>query len=290
MSTLVFKRGEPLLMSTLANMPLVASRKAVQPAAPSAAQNKVQPAAPSAAQKVSLPDSIKLVDDIDAAIAILNDDSTSTVNTVVVERAAAVVPAKVWDGVAAPSKFVLVLPDPVDDAASARKALEVALAARMDGLGAGHGAALAARVVELAAGFARCLGGRSIRAKLSVGAQGVKRDVQPCPKFHADTVPMRLIATLVGPGTQVLGDDAVAHVAESGPTVVRDGYAPYDAAAGDAVILVGRLGAGGARRPGVHRSPPPPCDCCDDARRVVLVLDADDEAVFGKPDVFKARD
>ena len=31
-------------------------------------------------------------------------------------------------------------------------------------------------------------------------------------------------------------------------------------------------------------------DCCDDARRVVLVLDADDEAVFGKPDVFKARD
>ena len=279
MSTLVFKRGEPLLMSTLANMPLVASQKAAQPAAPSAAQ------------KVSLPDSIKLVDDIDAAIAILNDDSTSTVNTVVVERAAAVVPAKVWDGVAAPSKFVLVLPDPVDDAASARKALEVALAARMDGLGAGHRAALAARVVELAAGFAWCLGGRrSIRAKLSVGAQGDLRAVQPCPKFHADTVPMRLIATLVGRGTQVLGDDAVAHVAESGPTVVRDGYAPYDAAAGDAVILVGRLGAGGARRPGVHRSPPPPCDCCDDARRVVLVLDADDEAVFGKPDVFKARD
>lgn len=46
MSTLVFKRGEPLLMSTLANMPLVASQKAVQPAAPSAAQNN------------SLPDSI----------------------------------------------------------------------------------------------------------------------------------------------------------------------------------------------------------------------------------------
>lgn len=279
MSTLVFKRGEPLLMSTLANMPLVTAPKAVQQA-------------PSAAQNNSLPDSIKLVDDIDAAIAILTcNDSTSTVNTVVVERAAAVVPAKVWDGVAAPSKFVLVLPDPVDDAASARKALEVALAARMDGLGAGHRAALAARVVELAAGFARCLGGRrSIRAKLSVGAQGDLRAVQPCPKFHADTVPMRLIATLVGRGTQVLGDDAVAHVAESGPTVVRDGYAPYDAAAGDAVILVGRLGAGGARRPGVHRSPPPPCDCCDDARRVVLVLDADDEAVFGKPDVFKARD
>ena len=279
MSTLVFKRGEPLLMSTLANMPLVAAPKAVQPQAPSAARNN------------SLPDSIKLVNSLDAAIAILND-STSTVNTVVVERAAAVVPAKVWDGVAAPSKFVLVLPDPVDDAASARKALEVALAARMDGLGAGHRAALAARVVVLAGGFARCLGGRgrSIRAKLSVGAQADVRAVQPCPKFHADTVPMRLIATLVGRGTQVLGDDAVAHVAESGPTVVRDGYAPYDAAAGDAVILVGRLGAGGARRPGVHRSPPPPCDCCDDARRVVLVLDADDEAVFGKPDVFKARD
>ena len=273
MSTLVFKRGEPLLMSTLANMPLVASPKA----------------APSAAQKVSLPDSIKRVKDFDAAVAVLHDEA-SRVNTVVVERAAEVVPQHIWDGVAAPSKFVLVLPDPVDDAPSAKKTLEVALAARMDGLGAGHRAALVARVVELAAGFARCLGGRSIRAKLSVGAQGVKRDVQPCPKFHADTVPMRLIATLVGRGTQVLGDDAVAHVAESGPTVVRDGYAPYDAAAGDAVILVGRLGAGGARRPGVHRSPPPPCDCCDDARRVVLVLDADDEAVFGKPDVFKARD
>ena len=277
MSTLVFNRSEPLLMSTLANMPLVASQKAVQPAAPSAAQ------------KVSLPDSIKRVKDFDAAVAVLHDEA-SRVNTVVVERAAEVVPQHIWDGVAAPSKFTLVLPDPVDDAPSAKKTLEVALAARMDGLGAGHRAALVARVVELAAGFARCLGGRSIRAKLSVGAQGVKRDVQPCPKFHADTVPMRLIATLVGPGTQVLGDDAVAHVAESGPTVVRDGYAPYDAAAGDAVILVGRLGAGGARRPGVHRSPPPPCDCCDDARRVVLVLDADDEAVFGKPDVFKARD
>ena len=278
MSTLVFKRGEPLLMSTLANMPLVASQKAAQPAAPSAAQ------------KVSLPDSIKRVKDFDAAVAVLHDEA-SRVNTVVVERAAEVVPQHIWDGVAAPSKFTLVLPDPVDDAASAKKTLEVALAARMDGLGAGHRAALAARVVELAAGFAWCLGGRrSIRAKLSVGAQGDLRAVQPCPKFHADTVPMRLIATLVGRGTQVLGDDAVAHVAESGPTVVRDGYAPYDAAAGDAVILVGRLGAGGARRPGVHRSPPPPCDCCDDARRVVLVLDADDEAVFGKPDVFKARD
>ena len=273
MSALVFKRGEPLLMSTLANMPLVASPKAVQPPA----------------HKVSLPDSIKRVKDFDAAVAVLHDEA-SLVNTVVVERAAEVVPQHVWDGVTAPSKFTLVLPDPVDDAPSAKETLEVALAARMDGLGAGHRAALAARVVELAAGFARCLGGRSIRAKLSVGAQGSLRDVQPCPKFHADTVPMRLIATLVGRGTQVLGDDAVAHVAESGPTVVRDGYAPYDAAAGDAVILVGRLGAGGARRPGVHRSPPPPCDCCDDARRVVLVLDADDEAVFGKPDVFKARD
>ena len=52
---------------------------------------------------------------------------------------------------------------------------------------------------------------------------------------------------------------------------------PYDARAGDAVLLVGRLWRG-QRSAAVHRSPPPPCACCDwPSRRVVLVLDPEND-------------
>ena len=56
---------------------------------------------------------------------------------------------------------------------------------------------------------------------------------------------------------------------------------------GDAVVLLGRLAKGGARRPSVHRSPPagPPRP----GRRVVLVLDEEETAPPPPPDTLRAE-
>ncbi len=100
---------------------------------------------------------------------------------------------------------------------------------------------------------------RAVRAKLSIAALDDARAAQPCPKFHADTVPMRLIATLAGRGTEVLSDSVVDKIGNNGPTTLVDtDIKPHTMTPGDAVVLLGRLAKGGTRRPSVHRSPPPP--------------------------------
>ena len=116
------------------------------------------------------------------------------------------------------------------------------------------------------------------------------RAAQPCPKFHADTVPMRLIATLAGRGTEVLSDAIVDDFGKNGPTTLlvdRAEAKPHTMIPGDAVVLLGRLAKGGARRPSVHRSPPagPPRA----GRRVVLVLDEEETAPPPPPNTLRAE-
>ena len=110
----------------------------------------------------------------------------------------------------------LTLPSP-DDAAATHKLLREGLCTSLRGLSDDHAETLAAMIGALSADFAKCCEhgclddcchdsakkARAVRAKLSIAALNDARAAQPCPKFHADTVPMRLIATLAGRGTEV---------------------------------------------------------------------------------------
>ena len=144
----------------------------------------------------------------------------SKVNTFAVEQAAAAVPADAWTNVA-PAEVWLTLPSP-DDASATRKLLREGLCTSLRGLSDDHAEALASMIGALSVEYSRCCEfgclddccsghghshshekTRAVRAKLSIAALDDARAAQPCPKFHADTVPMRLIATLAGRGTEV---------------------------------------------------------------------------------------
>ncbi|KAH8058265.1 pyrroline-5-carboxylate reductase [Aureococcus anophagefferens] len=191
---------------------------------------------------------------------------------IVVENAANAVPTDAWDAVP-PTDWKCVLPEARDAEATAER-LRAQLLPALRGLADEHQASLVDCIAKLSGELARACDARGVDARLHVTRVEDARASQPCPKFHADTVQARCIATLAGRGTQVLPDDAVDHESESPYTRLLDATAaPYDARAGDAVLLVGRLWRG-QRSAAVHRSPPPPCACCDwPSRRVVLVLD-----------------
>ena len=142
----------------------------------------------------------------------------SKVNTFAVEQAAAAVPADAWNAVA-PTEVWLTLPSP-DDESTTRKLLREGLCTSLRGLSDDHAEALASMIGALSVEYSRCCEfgclddccsghghghekTRAVRAKLSIASLDDARAAQPCPKFHADTVPMRLIATLAGRGTEV---------------------------------------------------------------------------------------
>ena len=224
----------------------------------------------------------------------------SKVNTFAVEQAAAAVPADAWTNVA-PAEVWLTLPSP-DDASATRKLLREGLCTSLRGLSDDHAETLAAMIGALSADFAKCCEygclddcchdsakkARAVRAKLSIAALDDARAAQPCPKFHADTVPMRLIATLAGRGTEVLSDSVVDKIGNNGPTTLVDtDIKPHTMTPGDAVVLLGRLAKGGTRRPSVHRSPPPGPP--RPGRRVVLVLDEEETAPPPPPGTLRAE-
>ena len=164
--------------------------------------------------KTAQPTNIARFDTFASARDVLSSKQ-SKVNTFAVEQAAAAVPADAWTNVA-PAEVWLTLPSP-DDASATRKLLREGLCTSLKGLSDDHAEALAAMIGALSADFAKCCEygclddcchdsakkARAVRAKLSIAALDDARAAQPCPKFHADTVPMRLIATLAGRGTEV---------------------------------------------------------------------------------------
>ena len=249
--------------------------------------------------KTAQPTNIARFDTFASARDVLSSKQ-SKVNTFAVEQAAAAVPTDAWTNVA-PAEVWLTLPSP-DDAAATHKLLREGLCTSLRGLSDGHAETLAAMIGALSADFAKCCEygclddcchdsakkARAVRAKLSIAALDDARAAQPCPKFHADTVPMRLIATLAGRGTEVLSDSVVDKIGNNGPTTLVDtDIKPHTMTPGDAVVLLGRLAKGGARRPSVHRSPPagPPRA----GRRVVLVLDEEETAPPPPPDTLRAE-
>lgn len=114
---------------------------------------------------------------------------------------------------------------------------------------------LIAGVASLAEHFCAVLGLDELEVRLEVVA------TDSCRKWHADYVRARLIATLVGPGTQWL-TSADAERVRSGLEPLRvNAMAP-----GDAGIFKGKLATGA---PAVHRSPP---IAGTGAKRLLVVL------------------
>lgn len=203
--------------------------------------------------------------------------ASSRVNTVVVERAAAI-PQEFFDDVLTPAQMNVALPDPIGDADGTQQLVRSAVVASLCGLTETHAGALSMHIAELCTEFARCCAGegslpRAVRAQLVVSAQNDLKNAQRCPRYHTDQVPVRLVATLCGSGTQVLPTTSV----DRGASPLRDDTVPYDATPGDVLMLVGASSAGGAQRAAVHRSPPPPSTRVSGGSRVVLVVDVDED-------------
>lgn len=113
-------------------------------------------------------------------------------------------------------------------------------------------------IARLAAAFAGLAGQDRLRLGLSL------TDQQDCPRFHADSVRMRLLCTYRGAGTEWLplpGGAAAAASLDTPP-------APCRAPSGDVLLFKGERARAGAGC--IHRSPPQPAGA---PPRLVLRLD-----------------
>jgi len=133
--------------------------------------------------------------------------------------------------------------------------------------------ALAADVLHWVEAFAELTG-----ANL-VGVRMARLEAPMCPRFHTDRVTLRLVATYLGPGTEVLAEQDVdrswlGHAAKGRADelsgLMRPGAQIVRAAAGDVVLLKGDSWPGNAGRGAIHRSP---AQSANEAR-LVLTLDA----------------
>lgn len=97
-----------------------------------------------------------------------------------------------------------------------------------------------------------------------VGVRLARLEAAMCPRFHTDTVTVRLVSTIMGNGTEYLAEEDVdrrwlGHAAQ-GKTdelsgLLRAGARIQRAETGDVVLLKGEAWRNNARRGAVHRSP-----------------------------------
>ena len=136
----------------------------------------------------------------------------------------------------------------------------------------------------LAAGYTDLLGYEGFIADLSwlvsayaclLGAESVglrlrALDKAMCPRFHVDHVPMRLITTYAGVGSQWLEEGAIDRKrlgqADAEP---QDSLCIRQIERGDVALLKGERWRGNEGRGLVHRSP----QLADNERRLILTLD-----------------
>ncbi|MEQ5868684.1 DUF1826 domain-containing protein [Sagittula sp. NFXS13] len=116
--------------------------------------------------------------------------------------------------------------------------------------------ALAEEVATIARQATMALAAPMLEVRLSVSAG------QPCPKWHVDAVPGRVLCTLRGPGT------------EFGPMDADGGaQSVHQMARGSVGAFRGALWPGAGLAGIVHRSPP----ATDGAPRLLLVIDPVDD-------------
>lgn len=96
-------------------------------------------------------------------------------------------------------------------------------------------------------------------------------DAAMCPRWHVDQVPVRLITTYVGPGSEWLDEGQMPRNALGSPR--SDGWAQQQPAgrlaAGDIALFKGERWQGNEGRGIIHRSPVPAAG----ERRLVMTLD-----------------
>ncbi|MDR5866275.1 DUF1826 domain-containing protein [Halomonas koreensis] len=93
-----------------------------------------------------------------------------------------------------------------------------------------------------------------------VGLRLRRLDAPMCPRFHCDNLPVRLVTTYLGPGSEWLPEEAVNRAGLGAPTpgkpdIVREEGAIRRLEAGDVALLKGSGWVGNEARGLVHRSP-----------------------------------
>lgn len=127
--------------------------------------------------------------------------------------------------------------------------------------------ALAVDLFELAALLMQITGIGAVRPRL----ERVEHD--GCRLFHVDRVPVRLLCTYCGPGTQWVPDAAADRAAlgkGDNAAICPDPASIRSIARGDVALLKGDLWPGNAGRGLIHRSPPLGRS---GTRRLLLALD-----------------
>ena len=128
---------------------------------------------------------------------------------------------------------------------------------------AGH-EGFVADVEWLAGAYACLLDARRIGLRLRV------LDKAMCPRFHVDHVPLRLITTYAGDGSQWLHENVMPRQRLGDPTAEpRDNRDVEQLMAGQVALFKGEKWAGNEGAGIIHRSPPVE----DGARRLILTLD-----------------
>ncbi len=102
----------------------------------------------------------------------------------------------------------------------------------------------------------------------SVGLRYASVESAMCPRWHVDRVPIRMLCTYTGPGTEWLEDQGVDKARFSDPEIV--GGVCQRAARGEVVLLKGALWQGNAGFGAIHRSP---AIASGEQRRMLLTLD-----------------
>ncbi|SDJ05366.1 Protein of unknown function [Pseudomonas flavescens] len=125
-------------------------------------------------------------------------------------------------------------------------------------------AAFLADVAWLVSAYACLLDARSIGLRLRA------LDGAMCPRFHVDRVPLRLITSYAGPGSQWLREGAMARQHLGGPRALPAQHAVVEQiGCGHVALLKGERWVGNENRGLVHRSPALPAG----ERRLLLTLD-----------------
>lgn len=94
----------------------------------------------------------------------------------------------------------------------------------------------------------------------SVGIRLRLLDAAMCPRFHCDNLPVRLVTTYVGPGSEWLPEAAINRAGlgapcSEKPEIVVDSEAVHQLQAGDLALLKGSGWVGNEMSGLVHRSP-----------------------------------
>lgn len=114
----------------------------------------------------------------------------------------------------------------------------------------------------LVSAFACLLGARRIGLRLRV------LDAAMCPRFHVDHVPVRLITTYAGVGSEWLEEGAMDR-RQLGQANAEPQVEIRQLNSGDVTLLKGEKWRGNEGYGVIHRSPQPPAG----ARRLILTLD-----------------